>query len=291
MNQKIRKNNNQQSNLAVAQHIATKLSKLEGIKAILLYGSIGKGYSDEYSDIDLIAICDGSHSKTYSKTKEVARLFSGYNLIFKEQELSVSQFDQYPLQNRKDIKDCLSYRSQCVIDYDDRKIDTTIRLISSSVIKRFESKATKDISKYQSLVAYIINTKTLYSKDESFEKWKRETGSFKTFAPKLQKKFINHCLDKLNHYLKAEIADSMTRDDFVLHHYEFDKCIVLFLYILYALNDHCLPYPKWVHRDIEKFSIKPRNLKTKLRNMVKKQDPELLRKLLQDVSNRTKKFH
>lgn len=275
--------NLQQSNLALAQQLANKISKLSHIKAVLLYGSVGKGYSDERSDIDLVAVCDIPHTALRKKTIDVVKLFPDYELIFKQQELSVLQFDQYPSQDDTSGKHYQSYRAQCAIEHDGRKIDTTIRLVSMDVIQKLSSAAKHDIYRYQTLMQYIVDTKTLVDRDGNFDAWKKNTASFKTFAPELYQAFLAHCLVRIEYYLNGEIPDSIIRKDIVLRHYELSKCIILFLNVLYALNDRCFAYPKWEHEDIKKLPIKPVGVQNKLQKIIRTQNPVLIKELLRDL--------
>lgn len=267
----------QQSNLDLATQLSNSLSSLAGIKAIVLYGSVGKGYSDASSDIDLVAICDD----LANKTDEVIGLLPEYHLAFKKQELSVLQFDQYP--STSISTDAYpSYRAQCAIPHDGRSIDTTIRLVARDVVEKLAADSVNDIYRYQTLMQYVIDTKTLFG-DSAFEEWKKSSSSFKSFAPELYESFMNHCLQRIDYYLKGELPDSITRGDIVLRNYELGKGIVLFLNVLYALNDRCLAYPKWEHEDVKTLTIKPVGMQERLKRVIDTQDPAPLSHLLSDL--------
>ena len=273
----------QESNLALATRLSRKLSVLPNVQTVLLYGSVGKGYSDQYSDIDLVLVCDVPTAAVLKNTKEVARLLPEYDLAFKKQELSVLQFDQYPSVGGASRDAYPSYRAHCVVTHDGREIDTTVRLVSASVVKKLAADAVRDTATYQTLMQYIVDTLTLFDRTRVFDAWKKKAAAFRTFAPDLYRTFLDHCLARIDYYLKGEIPDSIIRNDTVLRHYELAKCVVLFLNVLYALNDRCLAYPKWEHEDIKRLPIKPADIQRKLERITRDQDPSLIADLMHDL--------
>ena len=123
----------------------------------------------------------------------------------------------------------------------------------------------------------------LYDRDGTFTKWKNKAVSFKTFAPGLYHTFLDHCFNRIDYYLQGEIPDGIFRKDTMLVNYELAKCILLFLNVLYAINDRCLPYPKWEHQDIKRLTIKPARIHETLGKVVRTQNPEPLHKLFKEL--------
>jgi predicted nucleotidyltransferase len=55
---KYRSKNRYNEFLSAAEIISEKISKIEGVVGILATGGIGRGYCDDYSDLDLIVYVD-----------------------------------------------------------------------------------------------------------------------------------------------------------------------------------------------------------------------------------------
>lgn len=67
--------------LSAAKIISEKISKIEGIVGILATGGIGRGYCDEYSDLDLIVYVDDK------MVKEIEKYIAVGSLRYKDIEL------------------------------------------------------------------------------------------------------------------------------------------------------------------------------------------------------------
>jgi len=63
--------------LAAAKIISKKISKIEGVVGILATGGMGRGYCDDYSDLDLIVYVDDK------KDKEIKKYIAVGSLIYK----------------------------------------------------------------------------------------------------------------------------------------------------------------------------------------------------------------
>lgn len=274
-------------NVTLAKSLANTIAQSSWVHAVLLYGSVGKGYSDQSSDIDLLVICDDGVQDLYVKTESIKQLFPQYDLLFKQQELSVLQFDNYPTMNHAS-ENYPSYRAACSINYQGRMIDTTIRLISKDVIESLVDAAKNDMYVYQTLVQYFIDTCVMYDRDGILPEWKSRVGSFKTFAPELYQKFLDYCFSRIDYYLHGEIPDGIARNDVLLVHHELGKCLVLIVHVIYALNDKCLSYPKWEHEDMKKLLIKPDRVHEILEQVIKAYNPELLVGLVTDLKRLSK---
>lgn len=260
-------------------NIVNKILELGDINSILIYGSLGKGYSDRYSDIDIVAVSSLCNKKIQEKIKELKSKLYPYELDFKEQDLSINQFDSYPSLNDSKIN-YNSYRTHFVITNENLRIDVTVRFISERVFDTLLKKAKIDFYSYQTLCQYFIDSKIIYDKDERMKKIIDKVGHFKKFSPDLYKKIVKDCDYKLKYYLEGEIPDGIIRKDFILEKYEFNKAIQLFLIRLYAINDKCLAYPKWMHKDLLKLKDKPKNLDKRLKKVIDKTDISELKKLV-----------
>lgn len=64
--------------LAAAKIISKKISKIEGVVGILATGGIGRGYCDDYSDLDLIVYIDDK------RVKEIEKYIAVGALIYKD---------------------------------------------------------------------------------------------------------------------------------------------------------------------------------------------------------------
>jgi len=64
--------------LAAAKIISKKISKIEGVVGILATGGIGRGYCDDYSDLDLIVYVDAK------RVKEIKKYIAVGALIYKD---------------------------------------------------------------------------------------------------------------------------------------------------------------------------------------------------------------
>jgi len=63
--------------LAAAKIISKKISKIEGVVGVLATGGIGRGYCDDYSDLDLIVYVDDK------RVKEIEKYIAVGSLIYK----------------------------------------------------------------------------------------------------------------------------------------------------------------------------------------------------------------
>ena len=269
-------------NLVLAENLAAPISLLSWVRAVMLYGSVGKGYSDQSSDIDLLIICDGTLRSLHKKTEMIMRLFPEYELVFKQQELNVLQFDYYPVLYNRSVP-YQSYRAQCNVVHEGRLIDVTIRLVSQDIVTLLTRDAVTNMYTYQTLVQYFVDTRTLYDRDATVTPWKKTIGAFKTFSPKLYQTFLDYCFNRINYYLAGEIPDGLARNDIVLLNHELGKCLVLILHVIYALNDRCLTYPKWEHEDIKKLPIKPNRAHQILERVIRTHNPKPLHGLLREL--------
>ena len=64
--------------LSAAKVISKKISKIEGVVGILATGGIGRGYCDDYSDLDLIVYVDDK------RVKEIEKYIAVGGLIYKD---------------------------------------------------------------------------------------------------------------------------------------------------------------------------------------------------------------
>jgi hypothetical protein len=64
--------------LSAAKIISEKVSKIEGVVGILATGGIGRGYCDDYSDLDLIVYVDDK------RVKEIEKYIAVGSLIYKD---------------------------------------------------------------------------------------------------------------------------------------------------------------------------------------------------------------
>lgn len=272
----------QQSNTRLASTLTQKLSTLPTVRAVVLYGSVAKGYSDAYSDIDVVVISNSGTHVLSQECKKIVAFFPELHLVFKKQELSVLQFDRYPSLVGA-VQAFQSYRASGVTNHEGRDIDVTIRLISWDVVRQLEQGAQHDVYQYQTLLQYIVDTQTLYDREGDFTFWKNNVASFKTFAPDLYHAFLDHCLNRIEYYLRGEIPDGIVRKDALLVNYELSKCVLLFLNVLYAINNRCLSYPKWGQYDIKRLRVKPARVQAILGGVVQTNNPKPLYALFREL--------
>lgn len=107
--------------LSAAKIIAGKISRIEGVVGILGTGGIGRGYCDDYSDLDLIVYVD------HSRVKEIDKYIAVGGVRYKEIELDTPVESYQKALNQKSPSKYWSQvmrwdrqNSQLLFDTDDR---------------------------------------------------------------------------------------------------------------------------------------------------------------------------
>lgn len=107
--------------LSAARIISEKISKIEGVMGILATGGIGRGFCDDYSDLDLIVYVDDK------KVKKIEKYIAVGYLRYKEIELDTPVVSYQKAKNHKSPSDYWSQvkrwdreNSQILFDVDNK---------------------------------------------------------------------------------------------------------------------------------------------------------------------------
>ena len=226
--------------LELAKRICEKIKIVEGtkgikgIKAIIVGGSVARGYADEYSDIEIPIFWDELPNENIRKLiiKELnAECFYPYNHEAREDNIIVNGF-------RIDLWHITLEQEEEVI---------------KSVIKDFE------IDFGSSNAIDTIRTCIPMFGEEIINSWKAKV---KEYPRQIAIENINKALQSID---STQVELYLQRENSTLlfeHIANLQKSIFL---ILLALNNEYFPTFKWMYKSLESFKIKPDNIEQRFR--------------------------
>lgn len=215
--------------------VIENLKKLKNVKAIALYGSVGKGYADKFSDVDIVCFCDKIPDK--NQRKKFYKRISLY-------ERTVGDIDTLKFNG---ITIGIYYRE--VGD-----IDAKVRQMFSEKLGWFE----RDIS------IILSDIKIIHDPEKIIKKWKQK---IKRYPQWLKKENVNKlCLVQTGF---EDILKGLRRKNFFLVDTGVQRCLDTLFHVLYALNGKYYSSPKWIFQDIKKFKVLPKNCINRIRKIMK----------------------
>ncbi len=225
--------------LELAKRICEKIKGVEGtkgIKAIIVGGSVARGYADEYSDIEIPIFWDELPNENIRKRiiKELnAECFYPYNHEAREDNIIVNGF-------RIDLWHITFQQEEEVI---------------KSVIKDFE------VDFGSSNAIDTIRTCIPMFGEEIINAWKTKAKEYPT---QIAIENINKVLQSID---STQVELYLQRENPTLlfeHIANLQKSIFL---ILLALNKEYFPTFKWMYKALEGFKIKPDNIEKRFRDV------------------------
>lgn len=210
-----------------AKIIANNLKSLKNVKGISLYGSVGSGYIDKYSDIDIIAFCN--KLPDIKKRKKILDKFTNDIMM------NGGEWSQFRING-----------IEAVIHY--KKISDVKR-----ILRIFFSK--KSVGYQKDINTLIYSTKIVYDPGGLLKKWKKRVEKYPQW---LKKRVINQI--RFAGGIFEEVFKSLVRNNKVWLDYSINYRIDYgIIQVLYALNEKYFSISKWFYKDIKKFKKLPKN--------------------------------
>ncbi|WP_066507584.1 DUF4037 domain-containing protein [Abyssisolibacter fermentans] len=222
--------------LELAKQICEKIRDIKGVKAIIVGGSVARGYADEYSDLEIPIFWDKQPDENTRK------------LIVKK--LNAEYFYPYNYEAREDNVIVNGFR----IDLWHITLDEEEEVIKS-VTKDFE------IDFGSSNAMDTIRTSIPLFGEEIIYSWKDKAKEYpKEIAIKNIKESLKS-IDSTHVELYLQRQNSTLINEHIAH---LQKNIFL---ILLALNNEYFPTFKWMYKSLETFKIKPENIEQRFRDI------------------------
>jgi predicted nucleotidyltransferase len=221
-----------------AKKISGILAKnLKEVKAIVIAGSVGRGFSDRYSDVDLTVYVNKIPSKTKRK-----KLWESFDI----------KRDDHPF----DLIDILTIHNEKVeVMYEDfNSMNKKVKVFKEGNRKVIDDLATD-----------IINTKILYDPKNLIKNWKRK---LKKYPDKIGEDIIRELQEVVNIF--KLLKNPILRKDWVYVNFGIGKGLKSLWLSWFALNK--IPEenaPKWAKQKLKKLKIKPKNAYKKLEEISK----------------------
>jgi len=215
------------------EEIAEKIKDLKEVKAIAFYGSIGMGFNDKLSDIDLVAYVDKIPSK-----KDIMKKLEG---IEKIQIIPNDMIVFY----YKDM--------DCIINFE------TIKHLEKKIGNLKEGKGLD-----HRIAMYIQNVRPIYG-EELIKDLKKEVRKY----PKeiLKKELVP--VRGVTTFFEG-IDKTLKRNKILWIDLQFHQCLERIIKAVYALNKRYYPgNAKWAIREIKNFKKVPKNFTKDIDKFVK----------------------
>jgi len=218
--------------IRISQPLIQELKKLSEIKAIVFYGSLGSGYADKYSDIDILCYCTRI-------PKPQIRVDLLRKLKVKKKNY-VTNVNVFWFKNKdftlwfKPIKE--------------------IQILLNRFSKK-DSWCQNDID------TYIDKTKIIYDPKGLLKKWKNKIK----YPEWMQKRIINDI--QFIHSIFEFSEKAVERKNYVWIDKLLEDRIEVLIKIIYSLNKEYYSTQKWFFKDIKKFKIKPKNCLNRIKKI------------------------
>jgi hypothetical protein len=238
--------------LQVARQVAERLCRYEGMRAIVVGGSVARGYADEYSDLEMPLFWGELPSDEVRKAIVAdlgAEFLYGYDGPSNEDQLLIDGF-------QVDFW-------QCLVAYEET--------VFEDVLTRFDT----DLGS-SNFVDTIRACIPLHG-EVLIDRWKEMA---QRYPDELAVRNIQECLGRLN---RGHLEVHARRGNpTVMYGTIGDLQRQVFL-ILLALNREYFPSYKWMYRALDKMPIKPANIGRRFRAAYAGSQAEAIRDMLDVV--------
>lgn len=222
--------------IELGEQICEKVKAIEGVKAIAIGGSVGRGYADEYSDLEILIFWDKYPDENTRK------------LIVKK--LNAEYFYPYNYEGREDNVIVNGFR----IDLWHLTLEQEEQVIKS-IIEDFE------IDFGSSNAMDTIRTCIPLFGEEIIYSWKNRA---KEYPKEIVIKNIKESLSAID-CTQAELYIIRQNSTLIYEHIaNLQKNIFL---IFLALNKQYFPTFKWMYKSFEALKIKPKNIEQRFRDV------------------------
>jgi len=219
-----------------AKQISEKISKIQGVRAIVIGGSVARGYADEYADLEIPIFWDKSPNEDIRKfivSELNASYLYPYNYDAMEDNLLINEF-------QVDLWHCTVPHEESVID---------------SIIKDFDTDLGS--SNFMDTIRACI---PLHG-DQLINSWKNKAQLYP------RQLAINNIEKSLQSIKSGQVELYVKRQNPTMvceHIIELQKQLFV---ILLALNNEYFPSFKWLYKSLENIRIKPEGIEQRFRDI------------------------
>jgi len=218
-----------------SEPIITELKKLHIAKAITFYGSIGAGYADKFSDIDIMVFC------TKLPSKNDAKKF--YKNLGIELWPSLPPFAQgFTWKNR----------------------DWTVWFALIKTIEHDLKSFLKDKNSWfeNEIANYLDKAIAFWDPYHLVNRWKKRIKKYPKWLKELNFQKIAYGYGRFEKMYKG-----LQRNNYLLVEDSINSAIKNVMNCVFALNDKYFWSSEWFYKDIEKFKILPQNCLERLNDV------------------------
>lgn len=209
---------------SIIDSLIAELKKLKQVKVILYYGSIGMGYADNHSDIDVMCICT-----------------------------SIPQVETRPrIFEKIGVKEKAHTTNTSVVYMGGTEVAIMFKPIRDmrSLLRRF---SLKDGTAEGEIGTQIIYTKPIYDPKRLLRSWKKAVK----YPKWLQTDTV--CRVQFAHSVFETVESAIKRRNYIFIPKYLEDRIDILIRVIYALNKRYYVMQKWFYNDVKSFKIKPRN--------------------------------
>jgi hypothetical protein len=220
--------------LAVARQVAERLRRYEGIRAIVVGGSVARGYADAYSDLEMPLFWDGLPSDEVRKAVVAdlgAEFLYGYDGPSNEDQLLIDGF-------QVDLWQCSVAHEETVFE---------------DVLTRFDTGLGS--SNFMDTVRACI---PLHG-EALIARWKERARSYP------DELLVSNVQESLGHLDRGHLEVHARRDNPTMVYGAIGDLQKQVFLILLALNREYFPSYKWMYRALDRMRVKPADIVRRFR--------------------------
>jgi hypothetical protein len=222
--------------LEAARQIAARLRGYDGLRAIVVAGSVARGYADEYSDLELPLFWDAppSDETRHAIVKALqADFLRPYNSPAQEDNLLIHDF-------QVDLW-------QCTVPFEEDTLDDVLLRYSTDL----------GASNFMDTVRTCIPL----AGQELIANWKQRACAYP------EPLALRHLHEQLPHFEVGHLMIHALRDNPALVYERLSEMQQHLFLVLLALNHAYFPGPKWLYRTIEALPVQPVQAARRMRHV------------------------
>ncbi|SEJ44830.1 protein of unknown function [Bhargavaea ginsengi] len=229
--------------LDAARNLAEKLKGKAGIRAILVGGSAARGYSDVYSDLELIAYWDRQPNK------EEKRAIAG----------ELGAVHRYPK---------IDHGHESALEIEGFPVDLWHKSVSEEedILDRVFDEFSTDLGAHN--VVDTVRTGIPLYGEELVRKWQERTEQY---PDELARRFLD---EYLPHFHLRQLHFAARRNNPAAFFNIMSNIQSSLFIVLLALNGSYFPTYKWMFKRLHELPVKPENLEWRLREMYRESPTE-----------------
>lgn len=222
--------------LDAARTLAEKLKGKAGIRAIMVGGSAARGYSDVYSDLELIAYWDRPPGK------EEKRVIAG----------ELGAVYRYPK---------IDHGHESALELEGFPVDLWHKSVSEEegILERVLDESSTDLGA-NNIIDTVRTGLPLYG-EELVRKWQERTEQY---PDELARRFLD---EYLPHFHLRQLHFAARRNNPAAFYNILSNIHSSLFIVLLALNGSYFPTYKWMFKRLHELPVKPENLEWRLREM------------------------